>query len=193
MHFAIDETVALILVDVQRDFCAGGALPVPEGEKVIPRLNQYIRKFVEAVAPIVATRDWHPETHCSFQPQGGPWPPHCVQHTKGAEFHPDLQLPARTTIVSKAQDADAEAYSGFDGTDLATHLTRRGIRRLFIGGLATDYCVKHTVFDALAHGFEAVLLEDATQGVNVAPDDSAHALREMAARGAQRATVDQVT
>lgn len=180
-------------MDVQRDFCAGGTLPVPDGDAVVPILNQYIRKFAAAGALIVATRDWHPPDHGSFQPQGGPWPPHCVRHTPGAAFHPALHLPADTMIVSKASEADADAYSGFDGTGLAAVLAARGIRRLFIGGLATDYCVKHTVLDALAHGFEVILLEDATRGVNVAPGDSAHALQEMMAQGAERTTVDHVT
>ncbi len=193
MSYTIDEQSALIIVDVQRDFCAGGALPVPEGDAVVPVLNRYIQKFAAAGALIVATRDWHPPDHCSFQPQGGPWPPHCIRDTAGAAFHPALQLPKDTTIVSKARGADADAYSGFDGTDLVAVFATRGIRRLFIGGLATDYCVKHTVLDALAHGFTVILLEDAVRGVNVTPGDSTRALQEMAERGAQQATFDHVT
>ncbi len=192
MKFEVDETSALIIVDVQRDFCPGGSLPVPEGEDVIPRLNQYIRKCMQAGAPIFATRDWHPPNHISFKSQGGPWPPHCVQHMEGAEFHPDLKLPEGTMIVSKALEPTREAYSGFDGTRLAEKLTKRGIRRLFIGGLATDYCVKNTVLDALALGFDVILLEDAIRGVDITVGDSENAIREMVDRGAKRASIDQI-
>lgn len=192
MKFVIDEKSALIIVDVQRDFCPGGSLPVPEGDEVIPPLNQYIRKFMQARAPIFATRDWHPVNHISYKPQGGPWPPHCVQHTEGAEFHPGLKLPKGTKIVSKAIEPTREAYSGFEGTCLAEKLTKRGIRRLFIGGLATDYCVKNTVLDALDLGFDVVLLEDAIRGVDLTVGDSEKAIREMADRGAERSQIDQI-
>ncbi|MCW4038902.1 MAG: nicotinamidase [Candidatus Bathyarchaeota archaeon] len=193
MKTAIDEKSALILIDVQRDFCPGGSLPVPEGEDVIPLLNQYIRKFMQAGAPIFATRDWHPPHHISFKPQGGPWPPHCVQHTEGAEFHSGLKLPEGTKIVSKALEPTEEAYSGFEGTCLAEKLTKMGIRRLFIGGLATDYCVKNTVLDALDLGFDVVLLEDAIKGVDVTVGDSENAIREMIDRGAERAYISQIS
>ncbi len=177
---------ALIIVDVQRDFCSGGALPVPEGEKIIPVLNRYIEKFSNAGAIIVATRDWHPPNHISFKNQGGAWPPHCIQGTSGAEFHPNLKLPKEAKIVSKATSADKEAYSGFDGTDLERHLKNAGIRRVFIGGLATDYCVKSTVLDALSLGFETVLLLDAIKGVDVNPGDSEKAITEMLKKGAKK-------
>jgi nicotinamidase/pyrazinamidase len=190
---AIDEKSALIIVDVQRDFCPGGSLPVPEGEEVIPLLNQYIRKFMQAGAPIFATRDWHPINHISFKPQGGPWLPHCVQHTEGAEFHPGLKLPEKTKIVSKAMEPTEEAYSGFEGTRLAEKLTKMGIRRLFIGGLATDYCVKNTVLDALDLGLDVILLEDAIKGVDVTVGDSENAIREMIDRGAERAYISQIS
>ena len=193
MKFVIDEKSALIIVDVQRDFCPGGSLPVPEGDEVIPLLNQYIRKFMQAGAPIFATRDWHPVNHISFKPQGGPWPPHCVQHTEGAEFHPGLNLPEGTKIVSKGIEPTREAYSGFEGTCLAEKLTKRGIRRLFIGGLATDYCVKNTVLDALDLGFDVVLLEDAIRGVDVTVGDSEKAIREMVNRGVKRAHINQIS
>jgi nicotinamidase/pyrazinamidase len=192
MKFVIDEKSALIIVDVQRDFCPGGSLPVPGGEEVIPLLNQYIRKFMQAGAPIFATRDWHPVNHISFKHQGGPWPPHCVQHTEGAEFHPGLKLPEGTKIVSKALEPAKEAYSGFEGTCLAEKLTKRGIRRLFIGGLATDYCVKTTALDALDLGFNVVILEDAIRGVDVTLGDSEKAIREMVNRGAERAQINQI-
>jgi nicotinamidase/pyrazinamidase len=188
----IDETSALIIGDVQRDFCPGGSLPVPGGDEVIPLLNQYIRKFMRVGAPIFATRDWHPVNHLSFKPQGGPWPLHCVQHTEGAEFHPGLKLPEGAKIVSKGIEPTREAYSGFEGTCLAEKLTKRWIRRLFIGGLATDYCVKDTVLDALDLGFDVVLLEDAIRGVDVTAGDSEKAIREMADRGAERASIGQI-
>jgi len=177
---------ALIIVDVQRDFCTKGALPVPEGEKIVPVLNRYIKKFHEAGALIIATRDWHPSNHISFKNYGGRWPPHCIQETPGAEFHPNLKLPRETRVISKATSAEKEAYSGFDGTELERELRNAGIQRLFIGGLATDYCVKSTVLDALKLGFETVLLFDAIKGVDVNPGDSEKAIREMLERGAKK-------
>lgn len=190
MKYVIDKDKdALIIVDVQKDFCTGGALPVPEGEKIVPVLNKYIEKFHEAGALIVATRDWHPPNHSSFKNHGGIWPPHCIQETPGAEFHPDLKLPKETKIISKATSADKEAYSGFDGTDLEKELKNAGIQRLFIGGLATDYCVKSTVLDALRLGFETVLLFDAIKGVDVNPGDSERAIKEMLEKGAKKGTL----
>ena len=180
---------ALIIVDVQRDFCSGGALPVPEGERIIPVLNKYIEKFSKAGGLIVATRDWHPPNHISFKNYGGTWPPHCIQGTPGADFHPDLKLPKESKIVSKASQADKEAYSGFDGTDLERELRDAGIRRVFVGGLATEYCVKSTVLDALNLGFETVLLLDAIKGVDVNPGDSERAIREMLESGAKKASL----
>jgi len=180
------EKDALIIVDVQKDFCSGGALPVPEGEKIITVLNKYIEKFSKAGALIVATRDWHPPNHISFKNYGGAWPPHCIQETPGADFHPDLKIPREAKIVSKATSADKEAYSGFDGTGLERELKAVGIRRVFVGGLATDYCVKSTVLDALSLGFETVLLLDAIKGVDVNPGDSERAIKEMLKRGAKK-------
>ncbi|UCH02806.1 MAG: nicotinamidase [Candidatus Bathyarchaeota archaeon] len=183
--FTIGVESALVVVDVQKDFCLGGALPVPQGDAIVPVLNRYIQKFEEANAPIYATRDWHPPNHISFTSQGGPWPPHCIQNTKGAEFHDALKLPQKAIIVSKA-DPNKEAYSGFDGTNLEKSLQQRGVRKVFVGGLATDYCVKSTVIAALKLGFEAVLLMDAIRGVNVKPGDSERALEEMMNNGAQK-------
>ena len=180
---------ALIIVDVQKDFCSGGALPVPEGEKVVPVLNRYIEKFSKAGALIVATRDWHPPNHVSFKSHGGAWPPHCIQGTPGAEFHPDLNLPAKVKIISKASSPDKEAYSGFDGTDLEEKLRNAGVRRVFVGGLATDYCVKSTVLDALKLGFKTILLLDAIKGVDVNPGDSEKAINEMFRKGAEGASL----
>ena len=183
---------ALIIVDVQVDFCPGGALPVPEGDKIIPALNEYIKKFSEAGALIVATRDWHPPNHVSFKNQGGLWPPHCIQGTEGAKFHPSLQLPKNVKIVSKAIDPFKEAYSGFEGTDLGDFLKKRGIKRVFVGGLATEYCVKHTVLDALKLGFETFLLEDAVKGMDAKPGDVERAVKEMLEKGARKISISDI-
>ncbi len=171
---------ALILVDVQNDFCPGGALPVPEGDRVVPPLNTLLGR-VRAFA--VATRDWHPPTHCSFRPQGGPWPIHCVAGTPGADFHPALHTGRVAQVISKATRPDEEAYSGFQGTQLADLLRKRGVRRVFVAGLATDYCVKATALDAVKNGFEVTVLEDAIRGVEVQPGDCARALEEMKRAG----------
>jgi nicotinamidase/pyrazinamidase len=177
---------ALVVVDVQNDFLPGGSLAVPGGGAVIAPLNRMLARFAAAGRPVVATRDWHPPDHCSFQAQGGPWPPHCVAGTAGAEFSEALELPADSEVVSKATTAEAEAYSGFQGTELAAWLRERGVTRLLIGGLATDYCVRRTVEDALAAGFEVVILEDAVRAVEVQPGDGVRALQAMADMGALR-------
>jgi len=184
MKIKLREKDALIVVDLQNDFCPGGALAVPEGDKIVPVLNAYIERFSNSRSIIVATRDWHPENHISFAEQGGIWPKHCVQNTKGAEFHPDLKLPSDSIIVSKATEPDKEAYSGFDGTNLDKLLKGKGVTRLFVGGLATDYCVRATVLDALRLGFCVFLLLDAIKGVNVQPEDSERAIVEMLEKGA---------
>ncbi len=174
------ERDALILVDVQSDFCPGGALPVPEGDRVVPPLNallQRVRAFT------VATRDWHPPTHCSFKPQGGIWPIHCVAGTPGADFHPALHTARVAQVISKGTRPDEEAYSGFQGTELADLLRKKGVRRVFVAGLATDYCVKATALDAVKNGFEVTVLEDAIRGVEVHPGDCARALEEMKRAG----------
>jgi nicotinamidase/pyrazinamidase len=180
---------ALIIVDVQNDFCPGGALAVTDGDQVVPVLNEYATRFVDAGAPVIATRDWHPANHMSFTEQGGIWPIHCVQHTHGADFHTDLQLPEVTTIVSKAQTPESEAYSGFQGTELANYLRRLGVDTVYVGGLATDYCVKSTVLDALANGFETYFLADASKGVEVNPGDVATAEAAMSEAGAKTLTL----
>jgi nicotinamidase/pyrazinamidase len=179
---------ALIIVDVQRDFCPGGALPVPDGDQVIPVLNQYMQVFDHARAPIYATRDWHPPNHISFTMFGGSWPPHCIQDSEGAEFHFDLDLNSEVQIISKATTPDKEAYSGFDDTDLAESLKKNHTKRVFIGGLASDYCVKNTVVDALKYGYETFLLLDGSRGVNIQPHDSHNAIDEMIQQGALQIT-----
>jgi len=180
----IGQRAALIVVDVQNDFCPGGALAVPEGDRVVPVLNEYIRIFSERGLPVYFTRDWHPSGHISFKEQGGIWPEHCIQGTKGSNFHPSLSLPEEPIIISKGTDRMEEAYSGFQGTGMAERLKRQGIRRLFVGGLATDYCVKNTVLDALASGFETIYLEDGAKGVEVKSGDTSKAVAEMKEAGA---------
>jgi nicotinamidase/pyrazinamidase len=176
---------ALLIVDVQNDFLPGGALAVPQGDAVVPVLNRWIARFRDRGLPVVATRDWHPPDHCSFRSRGGPWPEHCVAGTPGARFAPDLELPQDALIVSKATESDREVYSGFQGTDLAERLRALGVRRLFVGGLATDYCVLETVRDALREGFEVVVLRDAVRAVDVNPGDGERALEEMRRLGAR--------
>jgi len=170
---------ALIIVDMQNDFMPGGALPVPEADKIVDAVNAYIDHFVSRGALVVATRDWHPPNHISFTERGGPWPPHCIQNTWGAQFHPNLRLPKSAIIVSKAFLPDKEAYSGFDGTDLEFILRSRGIRRVFIAGVATDYCVRATALDAVRLGFETFLLVDAVKGVDIPKGSIEKALNEM--------------
>ncbi|MGQ0429015.1 MAG: isochorismatase family protein [Gammaproteobacteria bacterium] len=174
---------ALIVVDVQRDFLPGGALGVPAGDEVIQPLNHAIAAFRRAGQPVYFSRDWHPADHCSFKAQGGPWPPHCVAGSKGAMFAPGLTVPPDAAVVSKADTPERDAYSAFQGTDLAARLEAAGIRRLFVGGLATDYCVKATVLDARRHGFEVDVMQDAVRAVNVEAGDGERALGEMRREG----------
>jgi nicotinamidase/pyrazinamidase len=180
---------ALVIVDVQNDFCPGGSLPVKDGDKVVPVLNRYMESFRKSGLPIFATRDWHPERTTHFNTCGGQWPPHCVQGSAGANFHPDLKLSNDVVIISKGMGPDEDSYSGFDGRNaegvkLADVLRQQGVERIFVGGLATDYCVKHTVLDGLEEGFTVVLLEDAMRGVDLNPGDSERAVAEMVhARG----------
>lgn len=181
----LNEQDALLIVDVQNDFLPGGALAVPGGDAVIAPLNRWIERFRAAGRPIIASRDWHPADHCSFASQGGPWPPHCIAGSAGARFAAALALPEDTWVISKATTQDEEAYSAFAGTDLDARLRARGIRRLFVGGLATDYCVKNTVLDALRLGYAVQLLADAIRAVEVRPGDGARALAEMEAAGAE--------
>ena len=183
---------ALVIVDVQRDFLPGGALAVPRGDEVVPVLNGYIRLFRDKGLPIIATRDWHPPNHCSFKEQGGPWPPHCVQGTPGAQFAPGLELPRDVIIISKATRPQEEAYSGFEGTDMDEKLKALGVKRLFVGGLATDYCVLGTVKDALKLGYRVYLLLDAIRAVDVNPGDGERAIEEMKSLGAIPITLEDL-
>jgi nicotinamidase/pyrazinamidase len=184
---------ALIVVDVQNDFCPGGALPVPQGDRVVPVINDYLADSSAAGVPIFASRDWHPANTRHFKPYGGPWPVHCVQGSWGAQFHPDLRLPDSTRIVTKGTSDRDDGYSAFDGrlddgSDLATALHAAGVTRVFVGGLATDYCVKQTVLDARKHHFDAVWLGDASRPVEVQPGDGERAARDMLAAGARETT-----
>lgn len=175
---------ALLVVDVQRDFLPGGSLAVPGADEVVAPLNAYIAAFEARHLPIFMTRDWHPAEHCSFKDAAGPWPSHCVRETPGAQWADGLNVVADARIVSKATDAAIEAYSGFSGTSLLTLLRQLDVRRVFVGGLATDYCIHATVLDARSHGFDVVVLADAIRGVNANPGDETRAIREMLANGA---------
>jgi nicotinamidase/pyrazinamidase len=180
---------ALLVIDVQLDFCPGGALAVAEGDRVVAPLNAAAERFAAVGNLVVATRDWHPPRTIHFQAYGGPWPPHCVQGSAGAEFHPDLRLPEGTVVVSSGTREDEHGYSAFDartddGLPLADLLRARGVRHLVVGGLATDYCVKASVLDAREHGFTVAVLEDAVRAVNVQPGDGARALDAMREVGA---------
>lgn len=198
MSLTIDPTRdALVIVDVQNDFCPAGALAVADGDGVVPVLNRCAERFAARGAPAFASRDWHPERTKHFKAYGGVWPPHCVQGTRGAELHPGLRLPPGTEIVSKGMDPEEDAYSAFqaqteDGTPFAGALARRGVRRLFIGGLATDYCVRATALDALAQGFAVVVIEDGVRAVDLSPGDGARALDEIARAGATFARVEHL-
>ena len=183
---------ALLVVDVQNDFLPGGALGVKRGDEVVAPLNRMIARWRALGLPIVFTRDWHPPDHCSFHAQGGPWPVHCVAASPGARFAPQLELPADAVITSKGTDPKREAYSAFQGTGLADLLRQRGVRRVFIGGLATDYCVRESGVDAHREGFEYVVLADASRAVDVHPGDGDRALEELAATGAIITTTDAV-
>lgn len=179
---------ALLIVDVQNDFLPGGALGVPDGDRVLAPINKAIEVFLAHGLSIFASRDWHPAGHCSFREQGGPWPAHCVADTPGAAFSSALDLPATAILIYKATRVDEEAYSVFGGTGFEGMLRHAGVRRIFIGGLATDYCVLATTRDALMRGFGVVVLTDAVCAVNVQSGDDERALAEMGQLGARFAT-----
>ena len=190
----LEKGSALIVVDVQNDFCTGGALGIPQGESVIPELNRWIQAFRDAGLPIAYSRDWHPLEHCSFKARGGPWPPHCIQGSAGAGFREGLEV--NGALFCKAFDADRDAYSAFEalkqGPDgalenlsLPDWLRAQGVRHVYIGGLATDYCVKHTALDALRDGMEVTVIGEGVRGVDVQPGDSERAMEEMEQAGAE--------
>jgi len=187
---------ALLIVDVQNDFCPGGTLAVPEGDRIISILNKYTKIFSREKLPIFASRDWHPKDSKHFKKFGGVWPKHCIQNTRGARFHPHLRLPKETVILSKGMDPDKDSYSAFQavdtsGTEFLELLKTQGIDELFVGGLATDYCVKSSVLDALKLGFRVKLLIDAIKGVNIKPQDSEDAMKEMVSAGAEKMNFEE--
>ena len=189
---------ALIVVDVQNDFCPGGSLAVPNGDAVVPILNEYLSRAAAAGILIFASRDWHPEHTRHFAAEGGPWPPHCIQGTPGAEFHPALRLPLSAVVVSKGMSAEDQGYSALeavlpDGQSLADALRARGVQHVYVGGLATDYCVRATVLDALKEGFTTDVLVDASLPVDVQPGDGERALNEMLVAGAEPQILDEFT
>jgi len=175
---------ALLVVDVQNDFCPGGTLAVERGDEVVAPLNRLIDEFLQRGAPVYKSRDWHPPTTRHFAKYGGTWPVHCVQNTRGAEFHPALRDDPRIVVVSKGL-GDTDCYSAFDETELAAQLHQQGIEQVLVGGLATDYCVKNTVLDALKHGFKVKALKDAIRAVDLQPGDGERAIEEMRAAGAE--------
>jgi nicotinamidase/pyrazinamidase len=190
----VSKGAALLLVDVQNDFCPGGALAVPDGDRVIPVLNRAIERFASEGRPVYASRDWHPADTTHFREFGGPWPPHCVAASSGAQFHPQLRLPADAIVISKGQDRNDDGYSAFEGTTdrgrtLVEDLRARGISELYVGGLATDYCVRATVLDARKAGFPVTVLTDGIAGI--AREDAARALDDMRAAGASMASIDE--
>jgi len=189
---------ALIIVDVQNDFLPGGALGVPDGDAVVPPANATLAVFAGSGLPIFCSRDWHPPDHCSFATRGGPWPQHCVQDTPGAEFSPHLQVPPDTVVISKGTHHDREEYSamagqGPNGETLDTLLKKRGVTRILLGGLATDYCVLNTVRDAAALGYEVYVFFDAIRAVDVTPGDGARAVSEMGELGVTMITTRMLT
>lgn len=188
---------ALLIVDVQDDFCPGGTLAVPEADKIIPNLNKYIKIFSKNKLPIFASADWHPKKTKHFKKFGGLWPVHCVQKTKGAQFHSKLKLPKETIILSKGMDPEKDSYSAFQAEDVYGRsflnlLKMFGAKELYVGGLATDYCVKSSVIDALKSGFKVRLLVDAIKGVNIRPKDSEEAIEEMVRKGAKKITLNRL-
>lgn len=195
MRISIHKGDALIVVDVQNDFVSGGALAVPEGDLVVQPINIAIGFFLKSGLPVFLSRDWHPASHSSFQEQGGPWPPHCVQDTPGAAFVSGLTVPEGSIVITKGVRIEPDEYSDFQGVDdngnsLDERLKQLSVSRIFIGGLATDYCVLETVLDSLKYGYETYVLTDAIRAVNVKPDDGEKALERMVQQGAKLTTTD---
>jgi nicotinamidase/pyrazinamidase len=185
---------ALVVVDVQNDFSPGGSLGVPGGDKIIPAVNKYIKIFSKKKFPVFATRDWHPPRTSHFKDFGGAWPAHCIQGTRGAQFHPKLKLNPNATLLYKGTDPDKDGYSAFhaqelSGRDFARILEMEGIKEIYIAGLATDYCVKFTALEALKRGFKVKILLDAVKGVDLKPKDSEKAVKEIVKKGAKTITL----
>ena len=194
----MDRGSALLIEDVQNDFCSGGALAVPGGDEVVPVLNKYIGMFRDQGLPIFASRDWHPEESSHFSSHGGIWPVHCVQGSEGARFHPALKLPDSVVVISKGMDPAEDGFSSFEaacekGLSFSESLAERGVSHIYIGGLATDYCVKYTVLEALKSGYSVTLLIDAVRGVDLKPGDAESAVREMVQAGAAVACLGRLS
>lgn len=193
----MEKNAALLIVDVQNDFCPGGALQITDGDRVVEPINRAARLFAAAGLPVLASRDWHPPDTRHFRIFGGVWPVHCVQGTSGAAFHPALRLPEGTVVLSKGINPELDGYSAFegvtvDGRMLAELLRERQVRKLYISGLATDYCVLCTAREALRSGFKVTVLTDAVAGVDIVPGASAGAIEEMKNAGAHLATVEEL-
>lgn len=185
---------ALVLVDVQNDFCPGGALGVPGGDTIIPKINKYIAYFAKKKLPVFATRDWHPIRTAHFKDFGGVWPVHCIHNSPGAAFHPKLKLPKEAILLYKGMDPEKDSYSVFQAEDtqgmsFTNLLSVAGIKELYFAGLATDYCVKFSGLDALQRGLKVKILMDAVKGVDLKPDDSEKAVKELIKRGAKKITL----
>jgi nicotinamidase/pyrazinamidase len=185
---ALQHGDALIVVDVQRDFCPGGELPIEHGDEVVPVLNRWIASAVGNEVPVYLSRDWHPAGHLSFTASGGRWPIHCLQDSDGARFHPDLTVPETSIKVTKGVRFDQDQYSAFDQTGLAKELRAKGITRVWIGGLAQDVCVRATVLEAVREGFDTRVIADATRPVT--SDGGREAVEEMQRAGARFETTD---
>jgi nicotinamidase/pyrazinamidase len=179
---------ALLIIDFQKDFTPGGALAVEEGDQIAAPIKELARN----VDVVVATRDRHPPNHASFETEGGPWPVHCVQGTPGAEFHPSMKEIDLDAVVDVGREREDEGYSGFEKSDLAEILRGRDVDRVYVTGLATDYCVRASAIDACREGFDVTVVTDAIRGVNVQPGDSDRALVDMEAAGSKLATSDEV-
>ena len=187
---------ALLVVDIQNDFCPGGALGVRKGDQIIPTVNKYVDLFLKNQFPVFVSRDWHPENSKHFKESGGPWPAHCVKNTKGAEFHPDFQVPDDAIILSKGTDPDMDGYSVFDAHDLENKpfidlLKKMGIDELYIAGIATDYCVRMTSLDAFKNSYKVNVLTDAIKGVD--EQDSKHAIDEIVAKNGKLKIFSEVS
>lgn len=180
----LEQGDALLVIDMQNDFLPGGALGVAGGFETIAPINHLIALFQAQGLPVFASRDWHPANHCSFAAQGGPWPPHCVAESLGAEFAAELALPDDAVVISKADTPDVDAYSAFAGTELSSRLRALEVMRVTVCGLATDYCVLQTVSDALEEGFDTLIVPEAMRAVELKPGDGSRAMDRMVARGA---------
>jgi len=189
MSVAIDLETCLVLVDLQNDFSAGGVLPVKEAETAIEILNQYIPYFQGIGAPIFAVRDWHPKNHVSFKERGGPWPPHCLQGTKGADLNPNLKLPYGATVIAKGFLVEQDSDSAFQGTDLEIRLRQKMIKRVLLGGLGIGDCLKKTAVYSLKAGFETFILTDGIRCLEVKRGDSQKSVQEIVKTGAQKLTL----